>query len=522
MRLTFDQGKFILKGRNSLEWAWPLSPIWKQLDSTIDSDYTTMDPQAAVSFRRFADEKAEAFLRKIFIQFYDVPTAPQLAPELSFLDPHQVEGLNWILTRSRSYLAHAPGAGKTLQAILAALLTKEKGQTLFVVPPTLTINWAREILKWTEWCGLWPSIGIVPTSDGQSNFAWRSEFIICPDSMLTKNWVLTNLTKMKFKVVAVDEASRFKESESARTIALFGGRTKKFKSPGLIYNTKHTILMDGSPMPNRPMELWAPVTAMAPETIDFMSHDDFGFRYCGAIRNEFGRWQFNNSSREEELKEKLQKNFMHVVTEDKLNHPERRRSIVFMSEDPRTAKMREWEKANLKRMNFDDIDEDLSEGEIAAYRRELGIRKVPWITEHVKFRLEKPNEFLLLFVWHREVALALLENLKEYKPGFVIGGTDAESRERGFEAFQRGKTRIIIGNIISMGRGHNLQNATRVLFGEYSWTDETNKQAEKRASRKGSTKAFVPCEYIVAPGTLDEPVLSAVFTKQARTKRIIG
>ncbi len=519
MRLTFDQGKFIFEdgGLNQVS-ALLSSPLSKEWTAINPDDYATINPQAAVSFRRFADEKAEALLRKIFIQFYDAPTLPQLA----FLDSHQVDGINWVLSRSRSYIAHAPGAGKTLQAIVSALLTKGEGQTLFIVPPTLTINWEREIIKWTHWTGHWPTISIVPTTNREANHSWRAEFIICPDSMLTKDWVLTNLMKLKIKFLAVDEASRFKESTSARTIALFGGETKKFKSSGLIYNTKHSVLMDGSPMPNRPMELWAPVTAMAPEVIDFMSHDDFGYRYCGATRNEFGRWEFKNSSREEELKEKLQKNFMHVVTEDKLNHPERRRHIVFMSEDPRTAQMKEWQKSILKHINFDDIDDDLDEGHIANYRRELGIRKVPWITEHVKFRLEKPNEQILLFVWHREVAHLLMAGLKDYKPCLVIGGTESTSREDSFASFQRGTSRLIIGNISSMGRGHNLQNATRVVFGEFSWTDETNKQAEKRASRKGSTKNFVPCEYIVAPGTLDEPVLNAVFTKQSRTKRIIG
>jgi hypothetical protein len=67
-----------------------------------------------------------------------------------------------------------------------------------------------------------------------------------------------------------------------------------------------------------------------------------------------------------------------------------------------------------------------------------------------------------------------------------------------------------------------LQAADRVIFGEFSWTDETNKQAEKRASRRGSTKSVVRCDYIVAPGTLDEPVLTSVFRKAANVKRVIG
>jgi SNF2 family DNA or RNA helicase len=73
-----------------------------------------------------------------------------------------------------------------------------------------------------------------------------------------------------------------------------------------------------------------------------------------------------------------------------------------------------------------------------------------------------------------------------------------------------------------MGRGHNLQRADRVIFGEFSWTDELNKQAEKRASRRGNERAFVRCEYVVAPGSIDEKVVQALFTKEKRVREIIG
>jgi len=512
MRLIFEQGKFILKN------AAGKIAVPPDFDSHYGLDLYTENPQAAVSFRRYADEKTERLFKKLFVQFYDAPTLPQLA----FLDPHQVSGINWILTRSRSYLAHAPGAGKTLQAIIASILTKGEGQTLFIVPPTLTVNWAREILRWTEWTGLWPTVSIVPTSDGQDAHSWRAEFIICPDSMLTKDWVLTNLLKLKKKFVAVDEASRFKESESARSIALFGGHTDDFKSPGLVHSSKHSVLMDGSPMPNRPMELWAPTYAMSPESIDFMPKEKFGFKYCGATMDDRGRWQFKNSSREDELHDRLQKNFMHVVTEDSLGHPERRRSIVPMSGDPRSAKMKAWEMSVVKELSLDNIDEELSRGEIAAYRQELGISKVPWIAEYIKFRLEKPNEAILLFVWHREVAFLLAERLKAFNPGLVVGGSNPIERENFFGEFQEGKRPLGIGNIRAMGVGHNLQRSTRVVFGEYSFTNEYNLQCEKRASRKNSSLLFIPCDYIVAPGTFDEPTLKAVFTKEKRVKRIIG
>lgn len=276
-------------------------------------------------------------------------------------------------------------------------------------------------------------------------------------------------------------------------------------------------------MPNRPMELWAPTYALHPEAIDCMEQRDFGFRYCGAKLNDYGRWEFNHSSNESELREKLQADFMHVISEESLKHPERRRSILFMNQDVRSAEHKSWERRHLQTLSLSDVSEDMSQGDIAHYRRELGVRKIPWIANYVADRLKNKNESILLFAWHREVCIGLAERLAEYTPGLVIGGTKNEVREKAFMDFQSGKIKLIIGNIGAMGRGHNLQKADRVVFGEYSWTDELNKQCEKRASRRGRAETdVVRCEYIVSPGSMDEPVLNANFTKEKRVKRIIG
>jgi SWI/SNF-related matrix-associated actin-dependent regulator 1 of chromatin subfamily A len=521
MRLTFRNNQFVLLDAP----ATPAGEDWKLAGS---KEYVTTNASAAVRFRRSADSIAERVFSRAFVKHYPLPTWP--LP--SFLDdPHQFDGVKWILTRSRSYLAHAPGAGKTAQAIVAAALAGDTGRVLFIVPPSLTANWERETIRFAGMMAdrmgrhrsPWPAVSVVPESEFQDRMGWGAEYIICPDSMLTKPWVLKRLIAMPKRLIAVDEASRFKEATSLRTIALFGGHKGKLRSPGLIQDARHAVLLDGSPMPNRPMELWAPTYAMSPESIDFMSEQDFGFRYCGAKINDWGQWEFRHASHEDELKAKLQKSFMHVVPESALNHPERRRSILFMNEDPRTPAHKAWERRWLSTVRLDDIDEDMNQGEIATRRRELGERKVHWIAKYVSERLESKDESILLFAWHREVCEGLYRALKAHRPALVMGGTKAAERELWFEQFQKGNCKLIIGNIAAMGRGHNLQRANRIIFGEFSWTDELNKQCEKRASRRGRDQAaFVRCDYIVAPGSMDEAILNSVFTKARNVKRIVG
>lgn len=515
-RLTFYDGKFVLiDGNPSRHAKLRKDPEWT---CTSEGTYVTVSLRAAVALRSLAVESAENIFQRVLQSRYDLPALPRL----EMLDPHQREGLEWILRRKRSYLAHAPGAGKTAQAILAACLAEGPGQALFIVPPQLLKNWEREILKVTEWIGRWPTIGIVPVSDKKENMAWKADFILCPDSMLTRDWVYTALRTMKKKLIAVDEASRFKESLSERSLAFYGGRSEKAAYPGLFRDARHVVFLDGSPMPNRPLELWAPTYALHPEAIDCMSLDDFGYRYCGARPNERGVWEYKHSSREEELRQKLQNDFMHVVPEEKLSHPERRRTMLFMNQDVRSAEHRSWEKKHLEGMDLSEIDEESSQGDLARFRAELGLRKIDWTSTYVGERLREKNESILLFAWHRDVCEGMAEKLSKWNPGVVMGGVSDRVREREFDLFQRGKKTILVMNIAAGGRGHNLQRASRIIFGEYSWTDELNKQCEKRGSRRGSEHSFVRCEYVVVPGSLDERILGSIFTKQSRVKRIIG
>lgn len=515
--LTFDQGRFLLT-RPMIAHAKEISgdSEWARRPN---GDYETMSLRAAAAFRTRGDLIAEKIFKRAFQEFYTLPSLPPLP----HLDGHQREGVHFVLSRKRSYLAHCAGAGKTAVAITASLLMDATpGPVLFIVPPQLVKNWEREIWKFTEEFPVYPTIGIVPTTDKKERAAWRSDFILCPDSMLARPWVYEELLKIGPRFVAVDEASRFKDSSAERSLAFYGGSNKGRSFEGLFKDARHVVLLDGSPMPNRPMELWAPLYALDPESIGCMSQRDFGFRYCGAQMNERGQYEFKHSTNEKELKLKIQTSFMQVVTEDRLSHPERLRKMILMTDDPRSPEYKSWERTNLSGLKLEGLDENASQGDFARFRGEIGMRKVPWVARYVGDRVKYKNESVLVFAWHRGVVDALCWMLEDLTPGRVYGGVAAIEREACFEKFQAGEIKVLVMNIAAAGRGHNLQRADRAVFAEYSWSDELNKQCEKRGSRRGNEKLSLPCDYIVAPGSFDERMLSSVFTKEKRVERIIG
>jgi SWI/SNF-related matrix-associated actin-dependent regulator of chromatin subfamily A-like protein 1 len=520
-KLTFNSGQFFLEGLTP----YPTSRKTLDRDSRwvrVDDDlFVTTNIVAAAKYRERADKVCTKVFSRAFNEDYCKKVLPLHA--LSFLDPLQKEGVHWVLSRKRAYLAHAPGAGKTAQAIVSAFVSK-CAKTLFIVPPSLIENWHREILKFYNLLKVKaPEIGIIRGTADMWSVNWDAPIMLCPDSMLAAAWVHREFQTYRDHFVAVDEASRLKEPTSERSRIFFGGVVDGENHFGIYQKAKHVVFLDGSPMPNRPMELWGPVYALDPEAIDGMDQRDFGFRYCAPHLNDRGNYLFSGSSNEYELRAKLRARLMHVVTEDQLNHPERLRSMVFLADDVRTQAMKAWERTNLTNFSMKDLDEDASQGDLATYRLELGIRKVPLIAQYVSERMEAGKEKVLLFVWHREVAELLVQKLAKYKPGLVIGGTSANIREDIFDKFQNGNTDLIVGNIGAMGRGHNLQKADRAVFGEFSWSDETNKQCEKRASRRGRDgNRAVRCDYLVAPYSIDEPILQALFTKERRVKRVIG
>lgn len=502
-KLTFEAGRFRL------------------MDGRAQS---FQDLKAAVPFRQYADSQAEKVLKRTLNQEYFVPRLPPLP----FLDLHQTAGVRWILSRKRAYLAHAPGAGKTATTVVAFHLSGCE-QALIVVPPGLTYQWAKEIGKFSKYVSFMDQTVYLVQAGGSIDEAEiaASDFIIVADSLLDRANVQEMLRKLLPKFVAVDEASRLKEITSTRSIAFYGGTAQRtgtgFK--GLYRGARHVVFLDGSPMPNgRPMELWAPLYALDPEVIDCMDRHEFGVQFCNGYEDRFGHWQFKGSSRSSDFKRRLKERFMHVVTEEELSHPERLRSLLFMDRDVRSAKHKTWERSHLVGLEMSDFSEESSQGQIAKYRRELGIRKARWVADYVTRRFKEKGESLLVFCWHREVVNDICGRL--WKDGInaavVQGGTPPKTRERIFQLFQAGKLKVIVGNILAMGRGHNLQRADRVIFGEYSWSDELNKQAEKRASRKGSTRKFVRCEYVVSPESMDEKVLNSIFSKERKTKAVIG
>lgn len=484
-------------------------------------------------------------------------------PGLDYL-PYQKAGIAYAARKGNALIADEPGLGKTIQAIGTSNLIPQARRILIIVPASLKINWQRE---WQKWCtkGLrvdrvsggrpenWPT----PT-DGQGN-AIEPEVVVINFDLIEQHH--HKLTEKPWDIMIVDEAHALKNGDAKRTKAILGHGSGKNHVPGI--PTRRTLLLTGTPIMNRPAEIWTLAHALDPDF--FASKHAFEKRYCDGHKTDYG-WSARGSSNLQELQRELRARIM----------VRRRKSKVLKDLPPKTRQLIELDhpvlaKANdhyakleqasqtlkdcferrealkdeaerIKAMTPDDpatkaaqtqykqaASQLARESKVAFFqmseiRKETALLKVPQVTDLIKTTLE--NGKLILFCHHSEVADAYRDALNSHfkrqagKKGtpktvaMVTGKTPNDQRQLEADRFQQDPDcQVFIGSIQAAGTGLTLTKASTVLFAELDWVPGNVSQAEDRAHRIGQ-QDHVLVYHAVIEGTLDSLMVRRLIEKQ--------
>jgi SWI/SNF-related matrix-associated actin-dependent regulator 1 of chromatin subfamily A len=464
-----------------------------------DLKWHTVSALVAARLREYATGEVRRKLNRYLIEVSSWPKPLPEPPAGLKLLPHQVDAAKFALSRNRSYLGLDPGLGKT---IVAATVARALGApVVYVSPPFLVRNVEAEFRKWA------PEVRLM----------------VVPDTQLVKEQVFSAVTLRGAEsgaVLIVDEAHRFKNPEAKRTQYLLGGKGQ----PGIVSFFSRQIFMSGTPMPNRPMELYPILARVAPETVDGMSMFDYGRRFCAGHKNQWG-WDFSGASNLTELRSRVihpDGPFMLRLKKNLLDLPPKTEEVFVISADmsPRLAKLDRGLGAR-----YGDV-EDLIKARIAAkagkdddelhlgtYRRLLGLEKVQPIVQYIESLLEETDENILVFAYHKEVIAQLSTALRAHKHAVITGETPTGDRQAIVERFQKSSDRILIGNYLAMGVGFTLTKATRGIFVEYSWVPGENEQAGDRMHRIGQ-KGSVLVQYVVYENSVDKAVIETLMKKR--------
>lgn len=425
--------------------------------------------------------------------------------------PYQRAGIAYLLDHPQTLLADEMGLGKTIQALGLINADPSLRRILVVCPASLKLNWLRECERWLVGdlvCGIttkrWPKDAHVVITNYEVLGKWSKQ--------LKGNWDL----------LVADECHYVKNRHAKRSKRLFALKARR------------RLMLTGTPILNRPMEIQTVAACLAPE--EFGHFWDFAKRYCKPQKGPYG-WDFTGATNLDELHTRLRSTIMVRRTKaDVLTElPPKRRQVIELSAENLGALVKReagaWQEherrlKELRRKTRTEGGDHLSPeelsalrqgvnaafGEMAKLRQETALAKVPLVVAHVREVLEATTK-VVLFAHHRAVVGELAEAFGD-DCVTLMGGQSLSSRQASVDRFQEDPDcRVFIGSIMAAGFGLTLTASSHVVFAELDWVPAYLTQAEDRTHRLGQ-KDSVLIQHLVLEDSLDARMVRTLIQKQ--------
>jgi len=424
---------------------------------------------------------------------------------------YQEEGIKYALARKGTLIADEMGLGKTVQALGVINNCWEPDgvgkRVIIVCPASLIWNWYSEIDKWV----IRKDVAVHVTSYEQ-----------CSKMYITS-----------IDLLIVDEAQYVKHQKAQRTIAV-----KK-----LAKISKKIILLTGTPIENKPVELFSLLQIIAPDEWDKSGRIkgktvspgegaqffNFAKRYCDAKEVRRGKkkfWDFSGNSNLEELNSRLRETVMiRRLKKDVLKElPDKRHQIIVL---PKTKNENGWIDKFIDRLEceWEHAIAELKANKIAfeefsKVRHQQGIEKVEYVIGHIHECMEQVDK-VILFAHHREVVESLKEELGDFGIVCVTSNMSPAERANAVNEFQtKPDCKIILGTIDTMGTGFTLTASSLVLFAELSPVPGKMAQAADRAHRIGQRESVL-VRYLVQDGSIDARMCKILIKKMEVISRAL-
>lgn len=443
----------------------------------------------------------------------DVP-----APEgLAYL-PYQRVGISFALGREHTLIADEMGLGKTIESLGVLNADPTVKFVLIVCPASLKLNWQREAERWLV---EERRIGVAGKT-----FPDDADVVIINYDILAK-WA--KKLRRVWDVLIVDECHYVKNKKAKRSKRLYA------------IEARRKLFLTGTPVLNRPAELWAAISYLAPD--EFPSFWAFAKRYCKPQKGRYG-WDFGGAANLSELHDRLCSTIMIRRTKaDVLDDlPPKRRQVIELASDHlaglirvedeawreherRLAKLRRITRAPRGREITTEEMKRLREGvnasfgQLAKLRQVTALAKVPLVVAHLRDVLEDIPK-VVVFAHHRAVVAELAEPFGD-EAVTLTGGDSLEDRQAAVDRFQEDETcRVFVGSITAAGLGLTLTAASHVIFAELAWVPAHLTQAEDRTHRIGQTDSVL-VQHLVLQDSLDARMVGTLLGKQHVIDRIV-
>lgn len=425
-----------------------------------------------------------------------------------------------------------PGLGKTPQAIAITKyfnqLKQVRGKHLIVVPAGLRVNWVREIKKFTgiipyQLLGTVPSkVDMVEVIKGSHDYYLINYDLLSTDYVEKVEEVKQDLwgnpfTSVKeethypwidilnlgdFHTVIVDECHKVKNLDSKRSQALL-----RLKIP-------HKILLSGTPLINRPGELWPLIHMLDPKLVG--GYDYFLNRYT----YQNGKFPKNVNELREILKPIMLRRVKLDVQKDlpPINRIERFTELsskaanaykkVFMGiyealdkypADPSAVNNILVEMMRLKQIcSWDKVDYIADLATELYDSDESKYRKVIIFTQFV-------NDPPVLVELRKKLGGEALS---------ISGSDDVNDRQAIVDKFQNDpNVHFLVCSTAAASEGLTMTAAGHVIFADLMWTPAAHAQAEGRAYGRLNDSHSISSYYILKEGTIETDIMGLLQSK---------
>ena len=435
-------------------------------------------------------------------------------PGCEFL-PFQRAGIAYAVNHKDTLFGDEMGLGKSIEAVGVINADPSARTVLIICPASLKLNWKKEWKKWDI-----KQLEVEIIKPNTKTFSATSVVIL--NYELLPKWQ-KELRQHEWSVMIVDEVHYVKNPSTARAQEIFGRKraVNKEKSDGSIIRcerldpipAKRRLFLTGTPILNRPIELWPIINALAPGFERSKLH--YAKKYCAAFRNGFG-WDLNGASNLDDLQTRLRSLFMvRRLKKDVLKElPPKRRQVLVLEAKGLTDLLEKEKKTYAQYAEcVKDGDFETPEfGDMSKVRKEVAVAKIPFILDHIKEVLEEQDK-IVVFVHHHEVLDSLVAALGS-SCVHIDGRSKNEDRQAAIDRFQTDPTcKVFVGTIRAAGVGITLTAASVAIFGELDWVPGNVSQAEDRLHRIGQTDA-VFVRHLVLEGSLDERMAQLIIQKQ--------
>ncbi len=427
-------------------------------------------------------------------------------------------------TNGKALLAFQMGLGKTIISLAYAM--KHNLKTLIVCPATLKPNWVREVKRLT---GINPQV-LIGTEPGMFDVKQlmfdKPQYVICNYDTISNKSVYTEVVKKSygdvheektkylwsqvlsmvgFDLLIVDESHYIKNVDSNRSQAV-----RALKIPKVIH-------MTGTPVLNRPGELWPMLTMIDHET--FPSEDTFLRQYT------YDRKMARNV---EELRTLLKPIMIRRKQEDIMDEvPELHRNTEYHELSKKALKIYnkilegiylEMQEYDAQKADFAHLGQTYYEqrktahilAKIQRLKQVCAIDKADRTAELAQELSDSASESkhkkVIIFSQYKAVAYAIWRRLADDGAICFVERTskdfvtvDIKKRDELVQQFQNDpKVKYLIVTEKTAREGHTMTQAGYVIFNDLFWTPANHEQAEGRAYMRINDPHGIDSYYMIA------------------------